>query len=59
MAGSTGALATDPPYTVTVTASHYRRWVGSAPCPDPTDWVLAYRITRGAAAATPGSGGVP
>lgn len=48
MAGATGALAADPPYVVAVTASHYRRWIGSAPCPDPTDWVLAYRITRGA-----------
>lgn len=51
--GETGVLATDPPYEVVLQTSHYRRWLGDVPCADPTDWVLAYRIARGAVPVPP------
>jgi hypothetical protein len=46
-AGAQGLLPGDPPFTVTVHSSHFRRWLGDLPCPDSSDWVLSYRIERG------------
>ncbi len=45
-AGEDGLLEGDPPYRVTIHASHYRLWARSAICEDPTDWILSYRIVR-------------
>ncbi|MFN2115189.1 MAG: hypothetical protein ACK2T6_05705, partial [Anaerolineae bacterium] len=46
MGGITGTLQSEPPYQVDLMTSHLRRWVGDLPCPDPTDWVLSYRLER-------------
>jgi hypothetical protein len=47
--GRSAELPTLPgasPYRITVLASHHRRPVVDTACPDPTDWVLSYRIER-------------
>jgi hypothetical protein len=44
--GKQSVIPGTPAYRVTVLTSHLRRPLAVAPCADPTDWVLSYRIER-------------